>query len=828
MMRIPVLFSILFILVLKAESQVIPADSFYQEPFNPASGAWTALPKSDDGYQQVNLPFSVSFCGIDYTSLYIQTNGEITLGYSSNSYLPQIFPLNSSTPAIAPFWSDVDTQGSLPASKPYANKVWYRIYADRLVVIWDSVGKYFARIDSLNKFELRLADNSKPLHRTSQDYDFRFTYDTLSWVVGAASGGNFPVAGWTDGSFYFSSSPKYYNLPGSGTSRLTGWPGHFSRAFQFNILEAQALNTLPAAPVIDYPDVVYYTAGTTITPVTPANTGGAVPATIYGSVSTYAGSSAGYTDSVTRLNAKFKKPTGLATDRLGNVYVGDCGNGRVRKINTAGYVTTYSKITGDTAVVALATDLTGKVYKAINNSNKVVKMDSAGRERFNYGSIAGYTYNKPSGVAVDDSGNVYVADQVNNRIRFSTASGNLTTVNLGFMNPNRAGTGSAGMVNGDTAFATFNKPTGIARDTSGNLYVADMGNNQVRKITKAGVVSLFAGSASGTAGFANGTGSAASFNKPFALTTDRIGNVYVADTGNNIIRKITPAGVVTTLAGSGVAGLKDTTVGLAATFNGLGGIDIDQQGNLYVSDANNNRVRKIVTTGYTITPALPTGLRFDSTTGAISGKLAVVLAPATYTVTAYNTGGSSSASFVLSNPPVSLAIKLANIRAVNKDAVNEVQWKSGSEEAGDAYEVQRSVDASAFIALGTVPGHAVNGGQYIYTDQSPVTGANYYRLKLLNIDGSSSYSGIVSAVKKDNFGLTVFPNPVKSTVIIQVNGKVAGTGMITLYDIPGRQRRSARLNGQQASLSMNGLPNGVYVVRYQDAEHSEIFRIVKE
>jgi hypothetical protein len=282
------------------------------------------------------------------------------------------------------------------------------------------------------------------------------------------------------------------------------------------------------------------------------------------------------------------------------------------------------------------------------------------------------------------------------------------------------------------------------------------------------------------------------------------------------------------LAGSGVAGLKDTTAALAALFNGPAGIAIDQTGNLFVSDAGNSRVRKIMTTGYTITPALPAGLRFDSTTGKISGTKPATSVAATYTVTAYNAGGSSSFSFVLAPPPVSLAIKLDNIKATNKGAINEVIWNSVSEEAGDVYQVERSTDASHFITLGTVAGKAISGGSYTYIDQEPVTGTNYYRLKFLNVDGSNGYSKIVSAVKNDAFGVTVFPNPVKSEVTIRVNGEINGTATVTLYDISGKQHINSRVSGKQITLSMNGLPAGMYLVRYQDDQHSESFPVVKE
>src|SRR5207245_2370200 len=157
----------------------------------------------------------------------------------------------------------------------------------------------------------------------------------------------------------------------------------------------------------------------------------------------------------------------------------------------------------------------------------------------------------PTGVATDSSANVYVADQYNHTIRKITPAGVVTTLAGLAGNPGRGdGTGSA---------ARFNYPSGVATDSSGNVYVADPYNHTIRKITPAGVVTTLAGLAENP-GSADGTGSAARFSAPWGVATDSSGNVYVADTFNYTIRKITPAGVVTTLAGlAGNPGTHDGT-----------------------------------------------------------------------------------------------------------------------------------------------------------------------------------------------------------------------------------------------------------------------------
>ena len=209
------------------------------------------------------------------------------------------------------------------------------------------------------------------------------------------------------------------------------------------------------------------------------------------------------------------------------------------------------------------------------------------------GTAASFFY--PQGLAFDNNGNLLVADQGNNEIRKITSAGAVSILE---------GTLVAGNTNTSATPGTaalFNGPTGVAVDALNNVYVADFGNNEIRKIASTGgVVTTFAGATK--AGNTNATGTAASFNGPAGVAVDALGNVYVADFNNNLIREISPAGVVTTLAGSGSAGNANGT-GTAASFNGPRAVAVDANFNVYVADAKNNLIREITQAGVVTTLA---------------------------------------------------------------------------------------------------------------------------------------------------------------------------------------------------------------------------------
>jgi streptogramin lyase len=304
----------------------------------------------------------------------------------------------------------------------------------------------------------------------------------------------------------------------------------------------------------------------------------------------------------TGIAAQFYYPWDVTIDQAGNLFVTDNGNNEIRKITPAGVVTTFAGSTtpghadgaGSAASFHVPTQLTidtaGNLYVVDKYNNEIRKITSAAVvSTFAGGTLPGHadgtgggaSFELPSGICIDPSGNLYIADWGNDEIRKITPAGVVTTI---------AGTTTPGSSNGTGSAASFNIPAGITIDGAGNFYVGEYGSDDIRKITSAYAVTTIAGN--NIQGYGDGTGSAAQFNQPVGICADATGNIYVADAGNNEIRKITPAGVVTTIAGNPTHGNSDG-IGTAARFYGPSGITTDAAGNLYVADYENNEIRKI-------------------------------------------------------------------------------------------------------------------------------------------------------------------------------------------------------------------------------------------
>ncbi|MBS1599378.1 MAG: SMP-30/gluconolactonase/LRE family protein [Bacteroidetes bacterium] len=343
--------------------------------------------------------------------------------------------------------------------------------------------------------------------------------------------------------------------------------------------------------------VLIYSCSKSAAPVKKNNNSGAT-------VSTYAGSGTSGAVNGTGAAASFTFPSSIVVGGSSLLYVGDFGNNKIRTINTtnaavanfagtgtAGFLngTTSNAEFNGTANIAFDThgnlyiaDEENNMIREITASGNVITLAGTGTAGYKDGAAASAQFNFPEGIVVDANNNLFVADGHNNVIRkINLSSGEVSTY---------AGTGVAGFDNGAVASATFNDPYGLAIDPSGNIYVADILNNSIRKISvSTGMVSTYAGT--GAKGLTNGAAASATFYYPLGCTFDSGGNLYVADTYNNVIREVSASGNVTTLAGSGVQGLADGPAA-TATFNFPIGILVNGSA-IFVADTHNNVIREI-------------------------------------------------------------------------------------------------------------------------------------------------------------------------------------------------------------------------------------------
>ncbi|MDO3626978.1 T9SS type A sorting domain-containing protein [Mucilaginibacter sp. BT774] len=411
------------------------------------------------------------------------------------------------------------------------------------------------------------------------------------------------------------------------------------------------------------PNISYSSPSATLSVGSPftaiiTNSGGPVPATIYGQVTTLAGNtntsgwSGGHVD-LTGTNARFTDMEGVVGDANGNIYVAEYGNNDIRKITPAGVVTTIagSSTSGNQDGIGTAASFKGPdgiaidaagttLYIADYGNNSIRKMNlSTGAVTTWVTLVVG-----ASGLSFDNAGNLIVAEQDANQVQKVTPAGVVTTI---------AGNSTAGYVNATGSAAQFYKLNDVQVDLSNNdIYVADYLNNAIRKVTSAGVTTTYAGNTvftnQNTAGsWADGVGTAARFNNPTGVAT--LGNVvYVADLYNSCVRSITTNQTVTTIAGSSTNTGWADGIGTAAKFSQPVDLWIDNTGAGYVIDGSMNNIRKVILTGYTISPSLPTGLVFDQTTGTISGTPTAGFLPTTYTISGFNTSGYASTTITLS------------------------------------------------------------------------------------------------------------------------------------------------------------------------------------
>ena len=337
------------------------------------------------------------------------------------------------------------------------------------------------------------------------------------------------------------------------------------------------------------------------------------------------------------------QPAGIAVDRAGNLYIADEANGLIRKVAAAsGIITTVAgnpgagpfgdggpaRLSRLVAPSGIAVDSVGNLYIADGNRVRKVAVVTGLISRVAGSSLfGGYSgdggpatiaaLHSPTAVAVDQTGNLYIADSDNNRVRrVAATTGTIATVAGNGLIASGTLSGISSGDGGPAARAGLSTPTGVAVDAAGNLYIADAGAGHIRKVASiTGIITTVAGSGHSTNGGDNGPAIRAGLNDPSAVSADAMGNLYIVDGGNNRVRLVTAAtGTITTLAGGGpLGGLRDGAFsgeGGPAPRAGLNqplGLGVDGQGNLYIADSGNGRIREVAASTGTISTVAGSG-----------------------------------------------------------------------------------------------------------------------------------------------------------------------------------------------------------------------------
>jgi sugar lactone lactonase YvrE len=476
-------------------------------------------------------------------------------------------------------------------------------------------------------------------------------------------------------------------------------------------------------------------------------------------------------DNVLGTSAQIYRPLGLTADINNDVFFTD-GDNRIRKIDANGFITTIAGtgvagFSGDGGPAAnalisnpygITIDKAGNIFFADNNNSRIRKISTnqvittvAGNGTRGFsgddGPAIAAQFDFIHGLAIDESGNLFVADRNNHRIRKITPDGIIRTV---------AGNGIAGFSGdgGNAVSAQLYNPVNIAVDVFGNLFITDLSNYRVRKVTPDGVIGTYAGNGSDIYSGDGGNAIAAGVN-PFSIKTDVIGNVYISD--SNSIRKISTDGIITTWAGGGSSYNDGGPAGAASLPNAVD-IALDASGNFYMSDVLSHRIRKI------------------------SGSI--------------------------------LPLKLTQFRASQKQNGVICSWQTEHEVNTAYFSVQRSMDGFNFVTVASVQaaGNKSERSNYSYTDAN-VEQLNatslYYRLQMTDKDGEMTYSN-VQEVKYASQAVTfsVMPNPAHDVLYIKGNN----IQKITIADYTGKVLLQQVADSHQTVIQLSTLGKGMYVI----------------
>jgi PKD repeat protein len=545
--------------------------------------------------------------------------------------------------------------------------------------------------------------------------------------------------------------------------------------------------------------------------------------------------------------AKIYYPGGVWVDAPGNMYIADYDNNRIRKVNTNGIISTIAGngygapgsggFSGDGGAATnaelyyaqnVAVDASGNVYiddlfnsriRKVNTSGIISTLAGNGAKAYSGdggAATAAELYN-PDGLTVDASGNVYISDNGNNRIRKVNSSGIISTI---------AGNGASGFKGdgGPATAAELSGPGGVAIEANGNFYLNDAGNSRIRMINTSGVITTIAGN--GATGYSGdgGPATAAELSYPDGVGVDLYGNVYIADEANNRIRMVNTSGIITTVAGNGVWAFSgDGGTPTAAELYDPSGVFIDTKGNMYISDQNNDRVREVNTFCMSF---LGVADIHGSPCSGNSGNVTVyggsapytyiwyngvtrinapnptgnILSAGTYTVTVIDGGGDSVVSTTTITQPGALSVVT--------DSTSATSGCNGS--------------AGVTVSGGTAPYTYLwsPGGLTTANITNQCTGN--YCCKITDKNGCIDsvcvdifvYLG-VNSVHNNSSPVQIYPNPTNGTFTI---AGLANDEVVEIYNYLGQKITNTVTDNSPLHLNLSNDADGVYLIRVLSRE----------
>jgi hypothetical protein len=489
-------------------------------------------------------------------------------------------------------------------------------------------------------------------------------------------------------------------------------------------------------------------------------------------------------------------------------------------------------------------DPAGNVYFADESNNRIRKVTTAGiistivgngvaAAAGDGGQATAGSINGPDGLRFDHLGNLFIADNGNERVRKVNTSGVITTF---------AGTGAGGFSGdgGPANAAALNFPSDVASDATNNIYIADYFNNRIRKVNTSGIITTFAGN--GVGGFSGngGQATAAELSGPYGVRVDAANNVYIAEYTNHRIRIVNTSGVINTYAGTGVPGFSgDGGQATAAQLNGPVAITFDNAGNSYIADYSNNRIRKVTAAGV-ITTYAGNGVASYCCDGgpATAGEMAEPIDVEMNKTTGclYEADWINERVRIICGAP--LPITLLSFDAEYQQVNNTValNWATATETDNKFFTIEKQTGGDNWQAVVNVDG-AGNSSQTLYykaMDENPYPGVSYYRLKQTDYDGNFTYSDVKTITVPEYNFVSIYPNPVRDNINLNYNSLNNGSVSIRIYSISGAEAMPAN-NNKDVQLGMNiisintsELSSGMYILAVTNDVHTYYKKFIKQ